>query len=248
VVTTGLPWRGIAVKRSEEPDVPEPTFVLVHGAWHGPWAWTPVLAGLEARGHAVETVALPSTGDDPAELGDLAADVAAVHGVLNGIDGSAVLVGHCYGGVPITQVSAARHDVSHLVYVCGFMLDVGESLWSAVGGEPAPWFEMIADGTAILPRDPVDRFYADVDPAVAKRSAARLRPQSTASFRSPVSGAGWHHLPSTYVITEQDRALPLPAAQEQMASHASRAYRIDTSHSPFLSQANELVDLIASAL
>lgn len=239
--------RGVTVNGSEEPDVPEPTFVLVHGAWHGPWAWTPVLAGLEARGHAVETVALPSTGDDPAALGDLAADVAAVHGVLNGIDGRAVLVGHSYGGIPITQASAYRDDVSHLVYVCGFMLDVGESLWGGLGGEAPPWFEMIADGAAILPRDPARVFYADVDPVIAERSAARLRPQSTASFRSPVTAAGWHHIPSTYVVTKQDQVIP-PAAQEQMASHASRVYRIDTSHSPFLSQPNEVVDLVASAL
>ncbi|WP_413250249.1 alpha/beta hydrolase [Sinomonas flava] len=29
------------------------TFVLVHGAWHGGWAWRPVGARLEAAGHVV---------------------------------------------------------------------------------------------------------------------------------------------------------------------------------------------------
>lgn len=225
----------------------EPTFVLVHGAWHGPWAWTPVLAGLETRGHAVTTVDLPSSGDDPRALGDLTADVVAVERVLDSIDGEAILVGHSYGGIPVTQAAADRHDVAHLVYVCASMLDVGQSLWGGLGGEPLPWFDMIADGAAIRPLNPVEVFYADVEPATAGKAVARLRPQSTSSFRGEVTAAGWHHIPSTYVIAEQDQAVP-PPEQEQMSSHASRVFRLPTSHSPFLSRPDDVVDLLASAL
>ena len=42
--------------------------VLVHGAWHGPWAWDGVVAELERLGVPVDAVELPFTGfpDDAA--------------------------------------------------------------------------------------------------------------------------------------------------------------------------------------
>lgn len=223
----------------------EPTFVLVHGAWHGPWAWLPVLAGLEARGHSAVTVDLPSSGDDPHTLGDLAADVAAIHATLAGVGGPVVLVGHSYGGIPVTQAAAGTDAVRHLVYVCAFMLDVGGSLMGALGGERPDWFEPTADGAALIARRPEEVFFADLDAAAAEAAAKRLRPQSAKSFSDEVQSAAWHDLPSTYILTEQDRALP-PPAQEQMSGHASRVHRLPTSHSPFLSRPDAVVDLLAS--
>src|ERR1700757_4131443 len=35
------------------------TFALVHGAWHGGWAWDPLAAELQARGHDVLAPDLP---------------------------------------------------------------------------------------------------------------------------------------------------------------------------------------------
>jgi len=43
------------------------TFVLVHGAWHGGWAWQPVASRLRAAGHRVWAPTCPGLGidDDP---------------------------------------------------------------------------------------------------------------------------------------------------------------------------------------
>lgn len=53
-------------------------FVLVQGGFVGGWYWGEVADRLRKAGHRVETIdQLPSAGNDPAALGDLAADVEA---------------------------------------------------------------------------------------------------------------------------------------------------------------------------
>jgi len=48
------------------------TFILVHGAWQGAWAWDTIVARLEAAGHPAIAVDLPGDGHDntpPQEIG-----------------------------------------------------------------------------------------------------------------------------------------------------------------------------------
>ncbi|MGQ0422166.1 alpha/beta fold hydrolase [Bacillus sp. HC-Mk] len=42
------------------------TYILVHGAWQGEWAWELVKPELEALGHTVVTLDLPGSGKDMA--------------------------------------------------------------------------------------------------------------------------------------------------------------------------------------
>ena len=39
-------------------------YLLVHGAWHGAWAWEETKRSLEALGHHVITIDLPGHGSD----------------------------------------------------------------------------------------------------------------------------------------------------------------------------------------
>ncbi|MEU4222034.1 alpha/beta fold hydrolase, partial [Actinoplanes sp. NPDC026623] len=74
------------------------TFVLVHGAWHGPWAWDRVAALLRRAG---DRVIAPGLCPDPGTgLRDHARQVAAA---LDGTDGDVVLVGHSYAGLVVRQ-------------------------------------------------------------------------------------------------------------------------------------------------
>ncbi len=41
---------------------PPPVVILVHGAWHGPWAWSAVVERLAGEGIRSITPDLPSTG------------------------------------------------------------------------------------------------------------------------------------------------------------------------------------------
>lgn len=107
--------------------------VLVHGAWHGSWVWDPVLPLLREQGIGALTIDLPSSHTG----GDLRADAEAVRALVLGADVDSVLVGHSYGGVAITEAALALPSVRHLVYICGALLEAGESITSASGGAPA---------------------------------------------------------------------------------------------------------------
>jgi pimeloyl-ACP methyl ester carboxylesterase len=220
-----------------------PTLVLVHGAWHGSWCWEPLV---DALGDVpVQTVDLPSVGKDPGALGDLYADAEAVRAALSSIGGPTVVLGHSYGGAVITEAVTADSNVAHLIYLCAFLLDRGESLLGAVGGTPPPWWDIRGD--RVLVQTPEDIFYNDVSPELTARSVARISAHSLAAFDQPLTNAGWNAVPSTYIIAEQDQAIPL-FAQEAMAQRAGEVLRMDTGHSPFLSQPEALAELLRPIL
>jgi len=224
---------------------PSPVIVLVHGAWHGSWCWAKVVPLLEEQGLTVRTVDLPSTGPDVDALGGLDDDVAVLTAVLDELPGPKVLVGHSYGGLPITEAGAGRDDIAHLVYVCAFMLDVGQSLLDAAGGQPMSWWQVSEDGRSITPGRPESVFYSDCDPEEAAAAAARLTPQSMSSCTTPLRAAAWQTVPATYVVADRDPELP-QAVQEMMAGGKARQLRhIDSAHSPFLSRPQELAALIS---
>ncbi|WP_437813925.1 alpha/beta hydrolase [Sorangium sp. So ce1078] len=221
--------------------------VLVHGAWHGPACWSQVACRLLGSGLDVRVPALPSAGPDPGRPGDLAADAEAVRAALAEVPGKAVVVAHSYGGLPVTEVAARTGKVAHLVYLCAFMLDAGESLLSAIGGQDPPWWVTSADGRTLLPEGARDVFYNDCTDEVAAAAVAALLPQARASFTQPLSAAAWQELPSTYVICERDNAVPV-FAQEAMSRRARRVRRLDASHSPFLSRPDDVVALVRDAI
>jgi pimeloyl-ACP methyl ester carboxylesterase len=66
-------------------------------------------------------------------------------------------------------------------------------------------------------------------------------------MRQQLTETAWSTIPNTYVICEADNAIPV-AAQELMAKRADAIERLDTSHSPFLSQPGALAGLIRRSL
>jgi pimeloyl-ACP methyl ester carboxylesterase len=220
-----------------------PTLLLVHGAWHTSWCWQPLID--ELPDVDVVTVDLPSSGTDPNALGNLTADAEVIRTALAGIDGPVVLLGHSYGGIPITEAATAEAGVAHLVYLCAFQLDVGDSLVSSLGGEVPPWQEI--SETHVRVTTPEAVFYNGVDPELTAQAVARLHLQSTSALTQPLSRAAWTELPSTYVVCEQDQAIPV-VAQEAMSARADTVVRLDSGHSPFLSQPAELAAVLRKVL
>ena len=94
------------------------TVVMVHGAWHGPWCFERVVPLLRDADVDARAVALAGEGYE--------SDVASVRDALDGIAGDVVLLGHSYGGAVITE-AGVHPAVRHLVYLCAFALDEGES-------------------------------------------------------------------------------------------------------------------------
>jgi pimeloyl-ACP methyl ester carboxylesterase len=219
-------------------------FLLVHGAWHGSWCWGGVSAALKDAGFETHTVDLPSHGKDTPTLGGLHDDATIIRVALSGLPGRTVVVAHSYGGVPVTEGAADATNVGHLVYLTSFMLDEGESVLGAAGGTPPPFWEATPDAQAWIARSPEDVFYNDCSERDTAWAVPQLRPQSASSFADTLRGAAWRDRPSTYVVCERDQAIPL-FAQEAMSQRAGEVVRLDSGHSPFLSQPDELVKLLA---
>ncbi|MBH5338776.1 alpha/beta fold hydrolase [Streptomyces pactum] len=225
-------------------DTPRPSFLLVHGAWHGAWCWDSLRTALDADGWRSHAVNLPSAnppadprgGSAPVGMRD---DAEVIRDSLRRIDGPVVVVAHSYGGVPSTQAIADATNVTRAVYLAAFPLDVGESMAGFIG-TPVP-----DDGKGQAPPYPDARqvLFPDVPEADAERAVARLRPQSVRSLTEPVTAAGWRTVPSTYVVCDNDRVLA-PSRQRELATRAGTVHRLPSSHSPFLSMPRQLASLL----
>jgi pimeloyl-ACP methyl ester carboxylesterase len=221
------------------------TVVLVHGAWHGSWCWAPVVSRLVGGGRRAITVDLPSVSSTPASLPD---DVACVRAALDALDGDALLVGHSYGGVVVTD-AGVHPAVAHVAYLCAFALEPGESAGenSLKGGEVGSVLTdgIRIDGDAIWvePDVVIPAFFHDCTDAVARDAASRLRRMSFAALQGKVARAAWREKPSTYAVCTDDRAIP-EALQRSVAARIGNTVQWPTSHSPFLSRP----DLVAGLL
>ena len=222
-----------------------PRIILVHGAWVGPWEFGPLVQILRERGWEVDALDLPSTGSTESMLQDAAAITAAI----DRADGPVVLVGHSYGGVPVTE--AGDHPaVERVVYVAAFALDAGESVIASMGGDlPGVWG--ITDGQLTMGRsrdERVDLIAADMPPGVPREASEQLadlfQPQSLASFGDEVSRVAWRVKPATYILTENDGVVS-PGFQESLAVRSgAEIIRIPHGHAPFQEDPAGFADLL----
>src|SRR4029434_8430900 len=108
------------------------TFVLVHGAWHGGWAWRRVADLLRARGHIVFTPTLTGLGERAHLLHpgiDASLHIADVLSVIKyeRLD-NIVLGAHVYGGGVISGiVEAMPGTIRSIVFLDAFIPDNGDS-------------------------------------------------------------------------------------------------------------------------
>jgi pimeloyl-ACP methyl ester carboxylesterase len=222
-----------------------PHIVLVHGAWADGSCWSSVISRLHERGYGVTAPQFPESS--------LAADVARLRQVLNRQSGPTVVVGHSYGGQIITALNEDAPNVVALVYIAAFGLDEGESIGALVeSGPPSPALanlDVDALGFAWLPEDDfVGHFAADVDPAQAKVMHAVQQPISLSAFGDVMGVPAWRGLPSWYLVATNDEAIPPDAERQFAARMGATTVEVASSHVPMVSQPDEVVALIESAV
>jgi pimeloyl-ACP methyl ester carboxylesterase len=229
-------------------------FVLVHGAWHSGWCWTPVVEALADRGAHGVAVDLPS--EDPSA--GLAEYTAAVVAVIDGLAAEeVVVVGHSMGGMTIPLVTM-RRPVAGLIYVAALTPEPGRSMGDLIDastfGPRWPEYREAqiahADGSSEWRREEaIDAFYHDCVPVLADVAWGHLRVQQwkAAQDRSPLTAIP--DVPARYVVTEQDRVLS-PAWQRNVAAPRVTAtvVTLDCGHAPMLAKPRELVDLLLAPL
>jgi pimeloyl-ACP methyl ester carboxylesterase len=218
------------------------TFVLVHGAGHGAWCWERTERDLAAAGHQSTSLDLPLTG--------LADDAAAVRQCLDAVTEPAILVGHSYGGLVISEAAGGRDDVAQLVYVAAVLLSADEDVLSQAGDFPlTPLMEQLEyteDGfMTFSPETALDCFYRETPREIAEAASVRMRPTATGDMALSPGHDPWKTIPTTYIVCERDRALS-PEMQRAMAKNAGRVESIDTDHSPFVSRPEEFCRILVS--
>jgi pimeloyl-ACP methyl ester carboxylesterase len=225
--------------------------VFVHGACvkDGSWWWQRTGELLAEQGLASEAPALPSCGET-GELTDatgpgLVEDVAAVRHVLTASDEPTVVVAHSYGGIVTAEAAAGVEAVRHLLLVSSYLPEIGQSLSSFGGEEPAPFLDIDPEGGTFTVRQDTlaETFLQDCDPEIQRQATDKTAHQSLAVLEQPVQSAAWQHVLSTYLLCTDDRGTPAEL-QHEFARRAGNVVELDAGHHPFLSQPAAVRDLI----
>lgn len=241
--------------------------VLIHGAWQGSWAFAAWIPWLQSAGWQVTAVNLPgndaSTQDE--SQANLEGYTAHVLGVLESLDGPAVIVGHSGGGMTASQVAqAAPERVSAVVYLAGMMLPSGMSFGDVIAQCQAadPHFSYEGIGPHLLWNEersassvPLDAalalFLHDCHPTAALKAASRLcpQPETGRSMRNQLSADRFGLVPRVYVECTQDRSVTLALQQRmQQLSPGAQRIRLDCGHVPQLACPQALTDALLPVL
>ncbi|WP_231993254.1 alpha/beta fold hydrolase [Mitsuaria sp. 7] len=216
--------------------------VLVHGFYADGSSWGKVIPLLQAQGLHVTSVQNPLTS--------LQDDVDAVKRALAQQDGPALLVGHSWGGMVISEAGMDA-KVSGLVFVSARAPDAGED-WAALArkfpAKPASaGLKWNGDWGALSQESFVKYFVGDLPETEALSYYAVQQPIGRAATNSTTTVAAWRVKPSWFIVPKQDQTLN-PDVQRFVARRMGAAtIEVDCGHVPMLSQPQAVADLIVKA-
>ena len=217
--------------------------VLVHGGFVDGSGWEGVYSILKKDGYNVSIVQNPTIS--------LKDDVAVTKRILAAQDGSAILVGHSYGGAVITE-AGIDPKVAGLVYITAFAPDKGESVATLIQnpppGAPVPPILPPQDGYLFLDRAKFPAsFAADVNAEKAAFMADSQVPWGVEALNGKISEPAWKAKPSWYLIVTDDKMIP-PDAQRSMSKRAgSTVVEVKGSHAIYVSQPEAVAALVEKA-
>lgn len=215
--------------------------VIVHGAFADGSGWRRVVDILDKDGYTVTVVQEPLTS--------LADDVAATKRVLDLQQGPAILVGHSYGGMVVTEAGNAPH-VAGLVYIAAFIPDRGQSALDLLSQAPPANKDMRATPDGFLYIDPA-AFPADFAGDVpADRASFMAHSQvmlAKAAAAAPVTTAAWHRKKSWALVATRDHNIN-PDLERTMAKRAGcKTIYVPASHAVYVSRPKDVARLIERA-
>jgi pimeloyl-ACP methyl ester carboxylesterase len=218
--------------------------VLVHGAWADGSSWLSVIPLLQDEGFTVHAVQLREQS--------LADDAALVRHAIGGISGPVVVAGHSYGGLVISEATAAASNVTALVFVAAFAPDVGESVGSVSAGYPSTpaISHLVVDDQGNATIDPdafVQYFASDLPVKQARALAAVQHPIAVGVFGTSAGTPGWRSIRSYYQVSANDEVID-PALERMFAKRMhAETIELRSSHVSMISHARSIADLIERA-
>jgi pimeloyl-ACP methyl ester carboxylesterase len=240
-------------------DKPRYTFILVHGAWQGAWAFDTIVPRLRAAGHDAIAADLPGDGHDatpPGEV-DLTRYAEKLTDLIDATSGPIIMLGHSMGGVSASQVSELRAErIALAIYLCAFMLPDGMAVLDFYAKHLEPWmvgahkrvsYDAAGLTSMIDPTSALEVFYHMSDPAVAAAAAKRLTPQPEGARKSKLrlTPEKYGAIPRIYIEARQDRSVHLPLQRKMQEITGCKAvYGLESDHAPQLSMPDALTALV----
>jgi pimeloyl-ACP methyl ester carboxylesterase len=248
IAVGSLPARGgepdismVAEPATEKPaaaDSSKFTYVIVHGAWGGGWAWREVDNLLSADGHKVYRPTLTGLGERvhlaSPEIGLDTHIQDIVNVILYEELRDVVLVGHSYGGMVVGGVADRLPErIRRLVYLDAFVPQDGRSFNDIAGGRG----QRVPDGFVVPGWNTPSTPPGDV-PHPAKTLSDKIELKNPAAAK----------LPTVYVLTVDPGRQPsgdmFYRFYQQAETQGWITLRMEGDHNVQQSRPKELVELL----
>ncbi|NKQ51416.1 alpha/beta fold hydrolase [Amycolatopsis sp. K13G38] len=227
------------------------TFVLLHGAWHGGWAWQRVAPLLREAGHEVHTPTLTGVSDrahllsPSVGLGTHVEDVVALLEAYDAHD--VVLAGHSYAGQVVTGVAdRVPERLARRVYLDAFVGEHGEAAIDLLPGKVAGHYRESVAGPGFGWLIPVRSLQvlgvteqSDLDWLMA-----RLTPHPWLTYTEPLRLTGAADGVAATFVECTDWMRVFQAHAERAAARGWPVHTIATGHEAMVTAPKELADLL----
>jgi pimeloyl-ACP methyl ester carboxylesterase len=224
-------------------------FVLVHGGLHGASCWDLLRPELERRGHRTFAMDLPI--DQPGVYMDGYAE-AALKAIKGNVADDAFLVGHSMGGMVIPRM-AHKMPKARLIFLCAGFANTSEEerleSMAATTGDFFGWLIVDDQGRCTMSKEnAITAFYQDVEPEIADRAVASLRPQWAEAFNTVNPIAPYAGRVAQVIYTTEDRIID-PEKHRKMSEErfGITPIALPGGHSPFLSHPARLAEVLSEA-
>ena len=221
------------------------TVVLVHGAWHGPWCFNRVVAGLEERGVTVVNVERRRLHEPSGELRGVTnsdENEQIVRAALAEVEGPVVLLGHSFGGVAITTAPLGNRNVKHLVYLTAIMPDTDGGIPDNFANpELVGAMQVAEDGSTTVQEDMIRPIFygkcSDEDVADAMPQLVATKPRSPSTPRAtprgakspPLTSSASKTTPCSPKASESSRGAPTGSPSGRPTTPPSSATQVSSS-------------------
>ena len=231
------------------------TYVLVHGGFHGGWAWKDVANRLRALGHVVYTPTLTGLGERShlmpfkPTLKTFIEDVAQVIR-FEELD-QVILVGHSFAGSVVSGLADRMPErLKHIVYLDAQVLQSGQAPADGLPSEHVERYRQRAaesgDASSLPPNDP--EYFGITDPQMATWLRTQLTPHPLQTYfdKLELNKPLGNGVPATYIACTQGLFAVLAKSRE-LAQRLGWTYlEIPTAHNAMTLKPRELSEMLAS--
>ena len=233
------------------------TFVLIHGSWHGGWAWKTVIRCLSEKGYCAHAPTLAGHGPGVMRLGvthQKCVTSVVTYIQQHGLE-DVILVGHSFGGSVVQKV-AEQVAIARIVFLDALILEDNECVLDILPAEFATLVNDLArassDNTMLIPWEIWrDNHIQDAPESVARCIWGQLSPEPNQVNLDKLDLKRYYSLaiPKSFIHCRQDKAMGAGYFHPRMSSRlgAFKLLEMDGSHEVMFTRPGELAAKLVEA-